>query len=272
MTAQSSPDLSGVRLKLERAAVHLQTIYQSIAVYLHDCADIFDISVDTNGNCRITIKLEHQPDPVWGVLIGDFVHNARSALDHLVWQLVLNNNRRPSISNYFPVCLSRAKWDAGVAKRSSKRSKSPLAGVHPKHVEMIRKTQPFVVSTRGRPECTRLALLNAMWNLDKHRFLHAGVLLADPNGGNAYVQFDGTVCFSDFRIHVAPRQPLAHGDLFATFRLQEHPLGTNLQVTPTTPLEVNFNGLKPGPLRASDLTQLLAVASEIVDSFRDDFA
>lgn len=42
------------------------------------------------------------PPLKWGVLIGDVVHNLRSALDHLAWQLVLRNGGESSWRTQFP--------------------------------------------------------------------------------------------------------------------------------------------------------------------------
>jgi hypothetical protein len=36
-------------------------------------------------------------------LIGEFLHNTRSSLDHLAWQLVLSNSGEPSLATCFPI-------------------------------------------------------------------------------------------------------------------------------------------------------------------------
>jgi hypothetical protein len=47
--------------------------------------------------------IREPPVEEWGVIIGDVVHNLRSALDHLVWQLTLANGNIP------PAVIPRGK-------------------------------------------------------------------------------------------------------------------------------------------------------------------
>lgn len=68
-----------------------------------------------------TGRVLHPPPLRLGVIVGDLVHNVRSALDHLVWQLVLANAQQPTRATQFPVCSKREQW-AWVRARS-------LAGV-----------------------------------------------------------------------------------------------------------------------------------------------
>src|SRR5689334_19926794 len=39
-----------------------------------------------------------------GVLLGEFIHNLRCSLDHLVWQLALTRTDKPSGDLMFPIC------------------------------------------------------------------------------------------------------------------------------------------------------------------------
>ena len=44
---------------------------------------------------------------MWAVILGDAVHNLRSALDHLIWQLVLlDTGKDGSNEHQFPVASS----------------------------------------------------------------------------------------------------------------------------------------------------------------------
>src|SRR5439155_21053237 len=49
------------------------------------------------------VRIFEEPDPRWGLIAGDFVHNIRSALDYLAWQLVILNGKRPNSAVQFPI-------------------------------------------------------------------------------------------------------------------------------------------------------------------------
>jgi hypothetical protein len=100
----------------------------------------------------------HPPPLRIGVVIGDLIHNLRSALDHLVWQLVLWNGEQPTRDNQFPVCLERNDWP-----RAARRM---LAGARSEHVDLVEAVQPY---RRITPDSAPLARLHALWNEDKHR-------------------------------------------------------------------------------------------------------
>jgi hypothetical protein len=105
----------------------------------------------------------------WGLLVGDFAHNARSALDHLAWQVVLFGGGNPDDRTGFPITLRRGDWLGQVAK---------LDGAQPDHVALIEKEQPFhrrdlygkenISGSMEHP----LAVLNFLNNVDKHRVLN----------------------------------------------------------------------------------------------------
>jgi hypothetical protein len=58
------------------------------------------------------VPMLHRSPPLrLGVILGDMVHNLRSALDHLVWQAVLRNGGRPNRSHQFPICDDEKDWN-----------------------------------------------------------------------------------------------------------------------------------------------------------------
>jgi hypothetical protein len=106
----------------------------------------------------------------WGIILGDFAHNARSALDHLADALVRLNNGAPTERTQFPIVLSPFDWLGQLYR---------LEGVSERHVEFIERLQPY-----HRPDFygfssglsaieDPLAILNRLSNVDKHRVLNA---------------------------------------------------------------------------------------------------
>jgi len=137
------------------------------------------------------------PTPEWGVVIGDIVHNLRSALDHMVWALtVANGNAPPAVipkgkagkpwrDISFPIYTDPYPTDHGGKLIPWSQSKEPqsLWGIDPSLRADFESLQPFM--SRGNPGLIQLgtedpsyaplAILHNLWNIDKHRHLHLTV-------------------------------------------------------------------------------------------------
>ena len=46
----------------------------------------------------------------WGVLVGELIHNLRSALDYLIGEFVREGGREPDSGNAFPISKTRARY------------------------------------------------------------------------------------------------------------------------------------------------------------------
>jgi hypothetical protein len=130
------------------------------------------------------------PTAEWGVIIGDIVHTLRSALDHLVWQLTLAEGHVPpsQISGkwrkiVFPILMEDPRRkDKESKKRIPWQNEPPdsLWGVKPSLHSLFESYQPFmrkgdptlVQLEMDDPSYAPLAILNNLWNIDKHRHLH----------------------------------------------------------------------------------------------------
>jgi len=62
---------------------------------------------------RFTIKAATKADNPerLGVLLGDWAHNLRSALDHLMWQLVILYGGTPNRRTQFPIFQRKRDYD-----------------------------------------------------------------------------------------------------------------------------------------------------------------
>jgi hypothetical protein len=115
-----------------------------------------------------------QPSLRYAVIIGDIVHELRSALDHLVFELAflgLNGKSFPMRVAY-PVSRDRANWSGKYVQGTL------LKGVMQKHRAMIYRTQPCsgkqdAASPRAIARRKRhpLSDLDNLWNHDKHRMI-----------------------------------------------------------------------------------------------------
>ena len=76
------------------------------------------------------------------IIIGEIAFNLRSALDHLVWQLVRANGECPSNQNQFPIFDDENTYREEVKRR--------LKGIGPYHQSVIETLQPFGPNRVGK--------------------------------------------------------------------------------------------------------------------------
>ena len=151
--------LASPTAKLLRANEHLQALIaidEKLATV--DCEVVFTEDA-ARGIGYFVLHLPKCPAEL-STVAGDCLHNLRSALDYLVWQLVLANPpQQPDGRNMFPICSAAASFN-GQVKRGR------LQGLAAGAVEAVEKLQPF--DAPHHP----LALLDQLCNADKHRDLH----------------------------------------------------------------------------------------------------
>ena len=74
--------LAGVIEKLRRSDEHIVTLYNAIVEYLNDSPYRFGVHRDLgNGKAGFTFDLVKEPPLRLATIVGDAVHNLRSALD-----------------------------------------------------------------------------------------------------------------------------------------------------------------------------------------------
>jgi hypothetical protein len=119
------------------------------------------------------------PPPLrWGAIFGDCLHNLRSSLDTLMWQLVVLRGGRPSRRTQFPIFERRAAYRTHAS--------AMIEGVSRRDRGILERLQPFYHSRGGMPPGGHpLAQLVRLSNIDKHRLIHAattGLGLFDDDG------------------------------------------------------------------------------------------
>jgi len=80
--------LDSARAKLNRAQAHLETLEEETTRFFADNAYpiVHDLDADRLYH-RYRVKLGKPFPKTWPLIIGDCAHNARSALDHIAWEL-----------------------------------------------------------------------------------------------------------------------------------------------------------------------------------------
>jgi len=162
------PDLqlAGVRRKLDRAQHHFNDLHARIKTSLTAKPDGETINpeLDEDGK-TITLRLPSVQalDPDLPLIVGDCLHNLRSALDHLVFQLAKLNGAtsKDATKTSFPVALTSAEFN--------RKSKNFAAILTPAALTAIEDLQPYKTSN---PAATGyLWLLSQLDIIDKHRLL-----------------------------------------------------------------------------------------------------
>jgi len=166
-----SPLLAGVRAKIDRAQHHFIDLHERIRVALElpegkDTSPPYKTEVDGQFRQFLTIKrAKGEPlDSALPLIVGDCIHNLRSALDHLIYQLAILNGcgAKGARNTLFPICIT-----PGDFADISKRKVAPfVSGAALAEIEDI---QPY--RTTNMPDAAPLWHLAQIDNADKHRVL-----------------------------------------------------------------------------------------------------
>jgi hypothetical protein len=158
-----APELEGVRLKLSRAVDQFHDLDVAVDELFRLNSKQAGHEFDDKGD--IIIKLSYQPplDPRFALVVGDCIHNTRSALDHLVAQLaILNSAPAKAIEKTaFPVCLTNEQF-----KEQTRRKVAPY--ITREAFTEIESLQPYKT---GDKEKDILWILSQLDIIDKHRVL-----------------------------------------------------------------------------------------------------
>ena len=157
-------DLKGVTAKIGRARECLEALEADMAAFCEYERRRTVLEIERGWP---TVLGENEPEvPVdYSIRVGEIAYNLRSALDHLVWQLVIDNGQPPSSRNAFPIFREEDQYRKGTREK--------LKGVKERHRDAIQWLQPFhedgVVGSH-------LWMLNSICNIDKHRQLNVVAL------------------------------------------------------------------------------------------------
>jgi hypothetical protein len=179
-------------IKLARAEEHLAALSGEVADYLDQ--EPARITVDRQGEVyELRLRVDVPPPVRWSAVLGDVLHNVRSALDSLVFALLVTSGTsvtpKQEHSIAFPIALTDDKykglrWHRGLASEDVRRA---FRGVQPfAQVEGLQglSSGQVAASIAHHP----LIVLQRLSNADKHRTLHPTLCALDvmyvalPNG------------------------------------------------------------------------------------------
>ena len=160
-------------LKLARAREHLNELTALLNNWTHSGHhEVINEPDPVSGPDWFRVRVHTDPVPVvpFSLLIGDVLHNLRSALDHLAYALAEKHHAGRSLpdaiarESEFPIY----RYDNPTAFTKKTR------GIHPEAQKIIAELQPY---QRGS-ECAldRLWMLHDLTTTDKHSLLLTGAV------------------------------------------------------------------------------------------------
>ncbi len=187
--APGSDRLLGIRAKIERAKEHIGNLESRVRTFRETNPYRIGVEVDPqSGKRRYKVRVVASPPIDLGLLAGEAVHQLRSSLDHLAWQLVKANNGTPDPRTFFPI-----KDAAPVSTQDKKAFQAKIKGMDPGAKAIIERLQPY------QSRDLDLWILHRLDNIDKHQVLflvacdvkQIGVVLTpgtpDPQGGFIFI-------------------------------------------------------------------------------------
>jgi len=159
-----------VAAKLARAREHVADLEREASTFISASLEAVR-TVENSGRRHVVYwtKYSEPPDKL-GLIMGDAAHNARSALDHLVWALATSGAGDQGIE----LTDEDKRWlqfpTATTGKDFRNNKDKFLKGVPDDAVNYIKGRQPFTIKPY-EPETHFLARLSRLDNTDKHRTL-----------------------------------------------------------------------------------------------------
>jgi hypothetical protein len=169
--------LDGCIAKLNRANAHIADLEHRISRFVADSYRIeTELDPKTFEYVARSRVLAEPPSLEWGGIISDAINGLRSGLDNLTWELSVSHFGPPPpdpipLSGQagrwrkvrFPIVTAPSRWSDAKGKA--------LWAVRPGLDATFQGLQPYV-RRKTDPWRSPLAILEELWNIDKHRHLH----------------------------------------------------------------------------------------------------
>jgi len=184
--------LTSCYARLFWAERHIESFEEEMRVFLD--TNPFEIvrEVNRDGTQYVySVRETARPPLRLSLIAGDFLHNLRSCLDHLVWQMAGRPMGTKAQRVEFPIFDDPTDYSKAVQKK--------LRGVPARAKAAIERLQPYHAS--GAPFSFGPPLLSALYhlsNFEKHR--HIPIVGVQP--GHVYGTFEEMPLEQEFRANV----------------------------------------------------------------------
>lgn len=146
------------RAKLERADQHINN-FRIEETKFRKSGGYRSVAYDDpkTGDRVIEFKLVAHPPPLVIAIVGDAIHNLRSSLDHLAYEMVRANGGTPNDATAFPIFFDCESFEASLERKIGGASKNVL--------DLIKSLKPYQGGNDSLWHLHRLDIV------DKHRLL-----------------------------------------------------------------------------------------------------
>ena len=241
---------NSARHKIARARRHLAEVQAAIAAYFATQPFSLLATEQPNGDLLYRVEIASAVPEELGSVVGDVVHNARAALDHLAWEFVSSNQGAPGKHTCFPFSKDAASLEQTMTHA--------LRGASAAALRFVRRLRPY---SGGNDNLVSLHQLDIV---DKHRSL----LIVGAAHRNIVLRFsmtvpgvDEPVSFPPLALRPADRQfPLVHGaEIYRVFRAARGEPHESVEAT----FELCFGEV--GDISGRPVLSTLSVISEHVE-------
>jgi hypothetical protein len=186
--------LALIRTKVERAKRFLSDLEVARDRFIETKPYVKKSKRDPQTGHDLFYLTDIKIDPDIGLIAGDAIHNLRSALDHLAYQLVISGGGTPTTQTCFPISDSATVYNNTITKK--------VDGMAPTAKDKINAAKPYQGGT------DELWWLHKLDIADKHHaMLFAPVT---PNRATIYIHDSRR----DFAFPRGFGNPLKDGDVF----------------------------------------------------------
>lgn len=266
--------LDDARAKVSRANEHLDAVREELK-RINDSKP-YKVTDELDGETHkyeATVSIDPAHVRRIALITGEGINALRSALDYLVWQLVLDAGNEPRRGETaFPFSWNAADFDNPPAREGAVNGFIRVQGVSDKARAKIRELQPFRARERGEPvEWHPLKVLNELVNADKHRALYV-VAVRTPMTAISYSQVTATAAMLSFDTGPfgAFTGELINGAVVAHWSIKrgfEGDVNVNINLFP----DICFDDPKVVAAKGASLVVALYTHSEHVRALLDDF-
>ena len=226
--------------KIERARHHTHELEQLTETFLKRRPN--QVRFDKHSDPPwVIVRAIVEPVPLaFAAVAGDVVHNLRSALDYLVWQLVISEGNLPGRHTAFPIYIGKPDFEKRVRNPTPPRI-SPLEGIDPAGDKwaLIEGAQPY--NWAAAPDLSPLWITACLSNRDKHQELLPGVSFVHDFDPMALMEIVGLE-MTDVQVSFSGGDVLTHDAEIARFRPTA--IGS-MEMKGDFPFEITFSDREP---------------------------
>jgi hypothetical protein len=216
--------------RLTRAEEHFKAIKAELLAYYDSDPCKISGEFDPNSEHPIITRIRVAPLRMRiNTLVGEFLHDLRSSLDHLAWQLVEHNGGKPTEFTTFPVL----KVGPTPNKKGIQPPPTVVGGVSDAAMAIIEDAQPYKWGEHYAKH--PLWVLHQLWNIDKHRHVLArgsrtdGFTIGEDSPAFTFTGRLGKTTEHCAELILVPDEPAVEMNLYTTFEVVVYEEGAGIE-------------------------------------------